>query len=153
MVSVSFWKCSTTWKEQTIWWIHRNRNSSICLLLICPLLRTFTIISLMCLSRCAVFTLNRMISPGMRSVSYTHLTRAGCLVCPNSSGKHEYIKRMSYTEEVDAFLNKIASTSGKTNYTHSEMQAFIDAGYWRTRKSGRELNFGQDKFEVRTRCV
>lgn len=77
-------------------------------------------------------------------------TRAGCLVCPNSSGKHEYVKRMSYTEEVDTFLSKIASTSGKTNYTHSEMQSFIDAGYWRTRKSGRELNFGQDKFEVKT---
>lgn len=76
-------------------------------------------------------------------------TRAGCLVCPNSSGKHEYIKRMSYTDEVDKFLNKIASTSGKTNYTPNEMKAFIDAGYWRTRKSGRELNFGQDKFEVK----
>lgn len=77
-------------------------------------------------------------------------TRAGCLVCPNSSGKHEYIKRMSYTSEVDAFLDKIASTSGKTNYTPTEMKEFINAGYWRTRKSGRELNFGQDKFEVKT---
>ncbi len=77
-------------------------------------------------------------------------TRAGCLVCPNSSGKHEYVKRMSYTDEVDAYLKKIASTSGKTNYSTSEMQAFIDAGYWRTRKTGRELNFGQDKFEVKS---
>ena len=75
--------------------------------------------------------------------------RAGCLVCPNSSGKHEYIKRMSYKEKVDYYLNKIAKTSGKTNYTESEMKAFIDAGYWRTRKSGRELNFGQDNFEIK----
>lgn len=77
-------------------------------------------------------------------------TRAGCLVCPNSSGKHEYIKRMSYMDEVDGFLEKIALTSGKTNYKPDEMKAFIDAGFWRTRKSGRELNFGQDKFEVKT---
>lgn len=28
------------------------------------------------------------------------------------------------------------------------MQEFIDGGFWRTRKSGRELNLGQDKFEV-----
>jgi phosphoadenosine phosphosulfate reductase len=76
--------------------------------------------------------------------------RAGCLVCPNSSGKHEYIKRMSYKDDVDFYLDKIASTSGKTNYGDSEMKEFIDAGYWRTRKSGRELNFGQDKFEVKT---
>jgi phosphoadenosine phosphosulfate reductase len=28
------------------------------------------------------------------------------------------------------------------------MKDFIDAGLWRTRKTGRELNFGQDKFEI-----
>lgn len=76
--------------------------------------------------------------------------RAGCLVCPNSSGKHEYIKRMSYTDDVDTYLDKIVSTSGKTNYNLAEMKEFIDSGYWRTRKSGRELNFGQDKFEIKT---
>ena len=77
-------------------------------------------------------------------------TRAGCLVCPNSSGKHEYVKRMSYTVESDEYLNKIVSTSGKTNYSSSELKDFIDAGFWRTRKTGRELNFGQDKFEIKT---
>ena len=79
--------------------------------------------------------------------------RAGCLVCPNSSGRHEYVKRCSYTEQVDFFLEQIAKTSGKTNYTEKDMHAFIDAGFWRTRKSGRELNFGQDKFEVRSGTV
>lgn len=74
--------------------------------------------------------------------------RVGCLVCPNSTGKHEYIKRCSYKTEVDFFLGKIASTSGKINYSEVDMQEFIDGGFWRTRKSGRELNLGQDKFEV-----
>lgn len=75
--------------------------------------------------------------------------RVGCLVCPNSSGKHEYIKRTCYTEPVDFFLNIIASTSGKTNYTAEQMKLFIDSGYWRTRKTGRELNFGQDLYEIK----
>lgn len=74
--------------------------------------------------------------------------RVGCLVCPNSTGKHEYIKRCSYKPEVDFFLGKIISTSGKIGYSESDMRDFIDGGFWRTRKSGRELNFGQDKFEV-----
>jgi len=78
------------------------------------------------------------------------LIRAGCLVCPNSSGKNEYVKKKVYPKEVNSFLEKIASTSGKTTYSDEEMQEFIDAGYWRTRKSGRELKFGQDKFEFRT---
>ncbi len=76
--------------------------------------------------------------------------RAGCLVCPNSSGRHEYIKRCSYQEKVDFFLSQIRETSGKTNYSEKDMNAFIDAGFWRTRKSGRELNFGQDRFEVKS---
>ena len=58
--------------------------------------------------------------------------RVGCLVCPNSTGKHEYIKRCSYKTEVDFFLGKIASTSGKTNYTEADMQEFIDGGFWVT---------------------
>ena len=51
--------------------------------------------------------------------------------------------------DVDEYLDRISSTSGKTNYSSSEMKEFIEAGYWRTRKSGRELNFGQDKFDVK----
>lgn len=76
-------------------------------------------------------------------------SRAGCLVCPNSSGKHEYIKHICYTKDVDKYLDLIINTSGKTNYSSDEMKMFIDCGYWRTRKSGRELNLGQDCFEVR----
>lgn len=74
--------------------------------------------------------------------------RVGCLVCPNSTGKHEYIKRCAYTEQVDLFLRKIAETSGKVSYSEEDMRGFIDAGFWRTRKSGRELNLGYDKFEI-----
>lgn len=76
--------------------------------------------------------------------------RVGCLVCPNSTGKHEYIKRSSYQKEVDQYLEKIASTSGKITYSSEDMKEFIDAGFWRTRKSGRELKFGYDKFEIIT---
>ncbi len=77
------------------------------------------------------------------------IARAGCLVCPNSTGKHEYLKHQCYKQEVDSFIDIIKSTSGKTTYSQEEMESFIEAGYWRTRKSGRELNFGQDLFEAK----
>ncbi len=77
------------------------------------------------------------------------IPRAGCLVCPNSSGRHEYIKQVCYHNETSRYLEYIATTSNKTNYTPEEMKDFIDSGYWRTRRTGRELNFGQDSFEVR----
>lgn len=75
-------------------------------------------------------------------------TRVGCLVCPMSSGKHEYMKHQCYPDEMNVFVDRIKETSGKTEYTESEMVRFIDDGGWKTRKSGRELNFGQDKHLV-----
>lgn len=75
-------------------------------------------------------------------------SRAGCLVCPMSSGKHEYIKRESYKKEVDSFIKKIKETSGKTNFSSCEMNEFIDKGNWKSRRSGRELNLGYDKFFI-----
>ena len=76
-------------------------------------------------------------------------TRAGCLVCPMSQGKHDFMKYKNYPENTDLFINKITSTSGK-NFSKENYDKFVEQGYWRTRKSGRELNFGHDKhvFEV-----
>lgn len=76
-------------------------------------------------------------------------TRAGCLVCPMSQGKHDYMKYKNYPDDTDSFINKIITTSGK-NFSKENYDRFVEQGYWRTRKSGRELSFGHDKhvFEI-----
>lgn len=76
-------------------------------------------------------------------------TRAGCLVCPMSQGKHDYMKYKNYSDDTDLFINKIITTSGK-NFSKENYDRFVEQGYWRTRKSGRELSFGHDKhvFEI-----
>ena len=74
--------------------------------------------------------------------------RVGCLVCPNSKGKAEYFRNITYTKEVDEYIGTIKSTNVRSNYSQAEMNKFLDAGYWKLRKTGRELNFGQDKFEI-----
>lgn len=76
-------------------------------------------------------------------------TRAGCLVCPMSQGKHDYMKYRNYPDDTDLFINKIITTSGK-NFSKENYDRFVEQGYWRTRKSGRELSFGHDKhvFEI-----
>lgn len=77
-------------------------------------------------------------------------SRVGCLVCPMSSGKHEYMKRQCYPEAVDAFVEKIKASSGKTAFSETEMMQFIEQGNWKTRKTGRELNLGQDHHIIET---
>ena len=76
-------------------------------------------------------------------------TRAGCLVCPMSQGTHDYMKYKNYPDDTDLFINKIITTSGK-NFSKENYDRFVEQGYWRTRKSGRELSFGHDKhvFEI-----
>lgn len=77
-------------------------------------------------------------------------SRAGCLVCPMSSGKHEYMKHQCYPHETDSYIERIRTTSGKTGFSDDEMIQFIENGNWKTRKTGRELNFGQDQHMVET---
>ena len=76
-------------------------------------------------------------------------TRAGCLVCPMSSGKHEYLKAQCYPAKVDQLVEKIKLTIGKS-FSDEELIRFVDDGNWKTRKTGRELNFGQDKHIIET---
>lgn len=77
-------------------------------------------------------------------------SRAGCLICPMSSGKHEYMKAQCYSNEISKYIEYIKNTSGKTGFTEDELNQFVDDGNWKTRKTGRELNFGQDKHIVET---
>ena len=75
-------------------------------------------------------------------------SRAGCLICPMSSGKHEYMKMQCYPKEVDKYVQFIKNSTGKDGFTDDEKRQFIDDGDWKTRKSGRELNLGYDQHIV-----
>lgn len=77
-------------------------------------------------------------------------TRAGCLICPMSSGKHEYMKAQCYPEEIAVLVDRIKSTCGKVGYSSADLAKFVDDGNWKTRKTGRELNFGHDKHIIET---
>lgn len=69
--------------------------------------------------------------------------RVGCLVCPMSGGRHEYIKMQNYHDEMMQYLSIIRNTSSKQFDNEQEMDRFIDEGGWNARRSGRELNIGQ----------
>jgi len=78
---------------------------------------------------------------------YKGIPRAGCLICPNAVGRSDYFRRTAYPEKIDYFLDMIQQTSiKKDRFTESQMLEFIDNGNWRTRRTGRELNFGKDAF-------
>ena len=87
------------------------------------------------------------------------IPRAGCLVCPNAIGKSDYFRKKAYSDEIDNYLDIIRQTSNKTVwFSDSQMDVFINNGYWRTRKTGQELNFEKDLHKYRevskgTHCI
>ena len=77
--------------------------------------------------------------------------RVGCIMCPNSSEKHEYIKRRCFQDEVGGFCDIIVNTSRK-DLSGDNAKEFLETGGWKTRLSGRELKFSEEerfKFEER----
>lgn len=70
--------------------------------------------------------------------------RVGCIMCPNSSEKHEYMKRMFFEDEVLKFTDKILQNSAK-DLSGDNARHFMEIGGWKTRLSGRELKYSEEE--------
>lgn len=70
--------------------------------------------------------------------------RVGCIMCPNSSEKHEYIKNKCFPKHVDIFAKKIVENSNK-DLSGNNAKIFLETGGWKTRLSGRELKFSENE--------
>ena len=74
--------------------------------------------------------------------------RVGCIMCPNSSEKHEYIKRQCFPELVDEYCERITQNSAK-DLSGDNAKIFLETGGWESRLSGRELKFSEeDRFQL-----
>lgn len=70
--------------------------------------------------------------------------RVGCIMCPNSSEKHEFIKRKMFEREVEDYCNLIVDTSRK-DLSGTNRTLFLETGGWKTRFSGRELKLREEE--------
>ena len=70
--------------------------------------------------------------------------RVGCIMCPNSSEKHEFIKRQNFPKIVDVYCQKIINNSSK-DLSGNNARVFLETGGWKTRLSGRELKFWEEE--------
>lgn len=70
--------------------------------------------------------------------------RVGCIMCPNSPEKHEFMKHKFFEDEVLRFTNKIISNSAK-DLSGDNAKRFLEVGGWKTRLSGRELKYSEDE--------
>lgn len=74
--------------------------------------------------------------------------KVGCIMCPNSSEKHEYIKRQCFPELVDEYCERITQNSAK-DLSGDNAKIFLETGGWKSRLSGRELKLSEeDRFQL-----
>lgn len=70
--------------------------------------------------------------------------RVGCIMCPNSSERHEYVKRAFFKDMVDKY-NEIIIDTSKKDLSGDNAKKFLEIGGWKTRLTGRELSFAENE--------
>lgn len=69
-------------------------------------------------------------------------SRAGCICCPMTVKKADYIKHQLYSNEMDKFVNIITEKNGR-NFGD---ESYITKGGWVSRRSGRDLKDNSVKY-------
>lgn len=67
-------------------------------------------------------------------------TRAGCLFCPMSGGIVDYVRRQSYSAEIDSYVEIIQQTYAHDRKNKKTAETYVTEGGWNARKNGRELD-------------
>lgn len=66
-------------------------------------------------------------------------SRAGCLVCPMSGDKQDYMRQANYPHEMDKYVNIIREMNAKELPTEEDNRRFIETGGWKARNNGRDI--------------
>lgn len=74
-------------------------------------------------------------------------SRAGCLLCPMSSGSSDYARRMNYTESVDKLISMIVTSNSWDSHSKEDSLTYVTSGGWINRRSGRGLRGNSLKYK------
>lgn len=65
--------------------------------------------------------------------------RAGCLVCPMSGERQDYIREKCYPNEVNHFINIVKEVNEREFPTEEDKRRYFSIGGWKIRTNGRDL--------------
>lgn len=66
-------------------------------------------------------------------------SRAGCLLCPMSSGSSDFARRKNYPESVDHLISKIQASNSWDSHNKVDALTYVTSGGWINRRSGRGI--------------
>lgn len=77
-------------------------------------------------------------------------SRAGCLLCPMSSGCSDYIRHCNYSDQIDRYVDMIKTSNSWDSHSAKDLQTYITSGGWDNRRSGRGITGNYLKYKERT---
>lgn len=78
-------------------------------------------------------------------------SRAGCLLCPMSSGSSDYARHKSYPESIDRLISKIQASNSWDSHSKTDSLTYVTSGGWINRKSGRGITGNVVRYKETTK--
>lgn len=77
--------------------------------------------------------------------------RAGCLVCPRAAERNDYMNHLCYKKQAEPLVQLIKKVYRKTFTKEEQLLQFIEAGGWKARKNGRDIDIPLNYKEIRNK--
>lgn len=74
-------------------------------------------------------------------------TRAGCLVCPMSANRNDYLNNLCYNESTQPLLDIIHDLDVADKGKEERIRSYIENNGWKARKNGRDLSIAPKDYD------
>lgn len=74
-------------------------------------------------------------------------TRAGCLVCPMSANRNDYLNNLCYNESTQPLLDIIHNLDVADKGKEERIRSYIENNGWKARKNGRDLSIAPKDYD------
>lgn len=74
-------------------------------------------------------------------------TRAGCLVCPMSTNRNDYLNNLCYNESTQPLLDIIHDLDVADKGKEDRIRSYIENNGWKARKNGRDLSIAPKDYD------
>lgn len=74
-------------------------------------------------------------------------TRAGCLVCPMSTNRNDFLNNLCYKESTQPLLEIIKETNASERGNEERIKSYIENNGWKARKNGRDVTIASKEYD------
>ena len=74
-------------------------------------------------------------------------TRAGCLVCPMSTNRNDYLNNLCYHESTQPLLDVIKDLNASDKGDEERIRSYIENNGWKARKNGRDISIAPKDYD------